>query len=83
MFLCLCGTKSLLSGYFKEAIGRNTYPANKLLGEPSKLKSAETWEKFPSGNDPPAPYQTWDFFELGNFLKWNDPPPLNGTWDFF
>ena len=24
-----------------------------------------------SGDDP---YPTWDFFELGNFLKWNDPP---------
>ena len=34
-----------------------------------------TWEKLPSGDDPPAPYPTWDFFELGNFLKWNDPPP--------
>ena len=50
---------------------------NKLLtlGEPSKLKSADTLEKFPSGDDPTAPYPTWDFFEIGNFLKWNDPPP--------
>ena len=25
---------------------------------------------FPSGDD----HRTWDFFELGNFLKLNDPP---------
>ena len=49
-------------------------------GEPSKLKIAENWEKFPSGDDPPTPYPTWDLFELGNFSKWNDPP-LNGTWE--
>ena len=47
----------------------------KLLPRVSELKSAKTWEKFTSGDDPPALYPTWDFFELGNFLKWNDPPP--------
>ena len=26
------------------------------LGEPLKLKSTETWEKFRSGNDPLPPY---------------------------
>ena len=59
----------------KNEIAKQTDFFTKIyLGEPSKLKSAETWEKFPSGDDPPAPYQTWDFFELGNFFKWNDPP---------
>ena len=43
------------------------------LGEISKLKSAGTWEKFPSGDDLPAPYPTLDFFELGNILRCNDP----------
>ena len=42
---------------------------NKVLGEPSKIKSAETWEMFPSGDDPPAPYPTWDFFKLENFFE--------------
>ena len=58
------------------------------LGEISKLKSAGTWEKFPSGDDPSPPYPTWDFFELGNFLKWNEPTPKWNlgnvkTWEHF
>ena len=31
-------------------------------------KSDETWEMFPSEDDPLPPYPTWDFFELGIFL---------------
>ena len=54
---------------------------NYSYGEPSKLKSTETWEMFPSGDDPPAPYPTWDFFELGNFLKWNLEKVK--TWEHF
>jgi len=37
---------------------------NNALGEPSKLKSDETWEMFPSGDDPLSPYPTWDFLNL-------------------
>ena len=39
-----------------------TYSDQKIYSTPSKLKSAETWEKFPSGDDHSAPYPTWDFF---------------------
>ena len=38
------------------------------LGEPSQLKSAKTWEKFPIGDDPPAPYTTWETFETNQPL---------------
>ena len=67
MYINFCKTRENFSPKIFES-GRR---ALRYLGEPSKLKSAETWEKFPSSDDPPAPYTTWDFFELGNFLKWN------------
>ena len=62
--------------YYQRTISNETrIKINNIQGELSKLKSAETWEKFPSGDDPHAPYMNWDFFELGNFLKWNGPLP--------
>ena len=66
---------------FREIGQKLTFRARDYIpqGEPSKLKSAETWEKFPSGDDPPTPYPTWDFFELGIFLERNDP----NCWTFF
>ena len=41
---------------------------------------SKTWELVQSGDDPPpleglGLFWTWDFFELGTFLKWVDPPP--------
>ena len=39
-----------------------------------KIQKHQTWEKFPIGDDPSPPYLTWDFFELGNFLKWKSSP---------
>ena len=43
---------------FKAAL----YIHQNLVRGAFKLKSADTWEKFPSGDDTPAPYPTWDFF---------------------
>ena len=43
----------------------NTVYKSDSSGEPSKLKALKLGE---SGDDAPAPYLTWDFFELGNFL---------------
>ena len=43
-----------------------------ILGEPSRLEIAETWEKFPRGDDLPAPYPTWELFEF----SMTPPPPV-------
>ena len=43
-------------------------------GKLSNRKSNETWKLVQSGDAPPLPLKsTWDFFELGIFLKQNDP----------
>ena len=44
-----------------------------LLRGAFKIKSAKTWEMFPSSDDPLPPYPAWDFFLLRNFFKWNNP----------
>ena len=54
---------------FREIGQKLTFRARDYIpqGEPSKLKSAETWEKFPSGDDPPPPTRLGTFLNLGTF----------------
>ena len=45
-----------------------------VFGEPSKVRSGESWEKFPSGADPPPPTLLGTFLNLGTFWNWMTPP---------
>ena len=56
-----------------------------IKGSLQNKKTGKTTEMFPTSNDPPPPYLSWELCEVGNEVDWNDSPlgeKLGTIWVF-